>query len=66
TDVPGLHLAPGHGRNGILLAPLTADAVVAGLGGLPALGGTEHGDDVATALATARTDRFARTATTPR
>ena len=66
TDVPGLHLATGHGRNGILLAPLTADAVVAGLGGLPALGGTEHGDDVATALATARTDRFARTATTPR
>ncbi len=66
TDVPGLHLATGHGRNGILLAPLTADAVVAGLGGLPGLGGTEPGDDVATALATARTDRFTRTATTPR
>jgi glycine oxidase len=66
TDVPGLHLATGHGRNGILLAPLTADAVVAGLGGLSGLGGTEPGDDVATALATARTDRFARTATTPR
>lgn len=66
TDVPGLHLATGHGRNGILLAPLTADAVVAGLGRLSGLGGTESGDDVATALATARTDRFARTPTTPR
>ncbi|MET3974814.1 glycine oxidase ThiO [Cellulosimicrobium sp. 4261] len=71
TDVPGLHLATGHGRNGILLAPLTADAVVAGLGGLPGddgtePGGTAPGDDVATALATARTDRFVRTATTPR
>ena len=66
TDVPGLHLATGHGRNGILLAPLTADAVVAGLGGLPALGGTEHGADGAPALAPARTDRVARTAPPPR
>jgi glycine oxidase len=27
--VPGLHYATGHGRNGILLAPVTADAVAA-------------------------------------
>ncbi|WP_407318890.1 glycine oxidase ThiO [Isoptericola halotolerans] len=33
THVPGLHLATGHHRNGILLAPLTADVVVAGLTG---------------------------------
>lgn len=31
THVPGLHLATGHYRNGVLLAPLTADAVVAGV-----------------------------------
>ncbi|MEG3615844.1 glycine oxidase ThiO [Isoptericola haloaureus] len=31
THVPGLHLATGHYRNGILLAPLTAEVVVAGL-----------------------------------
>ncbi|MBD5786848.1 glycine oxidase ThiO [Cellulosimicrobium terreum] len=35
TEVPGLHVAAGHGRNGVLLAPLTADAVVAGLTGTP-------------------------------
>ncbi|WP_139315934.1 glycine oxidase ThiO [Cellulosimicrobium sp. CUA-896] len=52
TGVPGLHVAAGHGRNGVLLAPLTADAVVAGLTG-------EHlDDDVAAALAAARPDRF--------
>ncbi|GAA4735811.1 glycine oxidase ThiO [Isoptericola chiayiensis] len=33
TAVPGLHLATGHHRNGVLLAPLTADLVVAGLTG---------------------------------
>ncbi|WP_343035662.1 glycine oxidase ThiO [Isoptericola sediminis] len=33
THVPGLHLATGHHRNGILLAPLTAEIVVAGLTG---------------------------------
>lgn len=33
TAVPGLLAAIGHGRNGVLLAPLTADAVVAGLTG---------------------------------
>jgi glycine oxidase len=41
TEVPGLHLAAGHHRNGVLLAPVTADAVVAGLEGgdlPPALG----------------------------
>ena len=32
---PGVLVATGHGRNGILLAPLTADAVVAALAGLP-------------------------------
>jgi glycine oxidase len=30
---PGLFVATGHGRNGMLLAPITADAVVAMLGG---------------------------------
>lgn len=33
THVPGLHLATGHHRNGVLLAPLTADVVVAGVTG---------------------------------
>lgn len=33
TPVPGLHLATGHFRNGVLLAPVTADAVVAALDG---------------------------------
>ena len=63
TAVPGLHVATGHGRNGILLAPLTADAVVAGLtgAGLP--------PDAAAALDPARAHRFAAPAlhtTTPR
>jgi glycine oxidase len=31
--VPGLHWAVGHYRNGILLAPITADIVLAGLTG---------------------------------
>ena len=31
TPVAGLHLATGHHRNGILLAPLTAQAVAAGI-----------------------------------
>lgn len=35
TAVPGLLAAVGHGRNGVLLAPLTADAVVAVLTGAP-------------------------------
>ena len=56
---------PGDLRDEAFCRQMVADAV-AGLGGLPALGGTEPRDDVATALATARTDRFARTATTPR
>ncbi|MCK0118096.1 glycine oxidase ThiO [Isoptericola sp. S6320L] len=49
SATPGLHLATGHHRGGVLLAPLTADAVVAGLTGaaLPA------------ALADAAPDRFA-------
>ena len=33
TEVEGLHLAVGHFRNGILLTPITADTVVAGLDG---------------------------------
>ena len=33
ASVPGLHWAVGHYRNGILLAPITADIVVAGLTG---------------------------------
>ncbi|MGM7423206.1 FAD-dependent oxidoreductase [Cellulosimicrobium sp. CpK407] len=59
TAVPGLHLATGHGRNGILLAPLTADAVMAGLTGA-ALPPT-----VAAALAPTRTDRFAEPGVAP-
>jgi glycine oxidase len=35
TDVPGLLVATGHYRNGILLAPITADAVSALLAGEP-------------------------------
>lgn len=63
TDVPGLHVATGHGRNGILLAPLTAEAVVAGITGarLP--------PDAHAALAPTGAGRFAplaaRRATTP-
>lgn len=52
TAVPGLHLATGHGRNGILLAPLTADAAVA------ALTGATPSPGAAVALAVARGDRF--------
>ena len=33
TAIAGLHLATGHFRNGVLLAPVTAAAVVAGLDG---------------------------------
>ena len=35
TAVEGLHIATGHYRNGILLAPVTAHAVTAGLAGNP-------------------------------
>ncbi|MCB7136697.1 glycine oxidase ThiO [Cellulosimicrobium marinum] len=55
TAVPGLHVAAGHGRNGILLAPLTADAVVAGLTGSPS---TARSEDLAHALAVADPARF--------
>jgi glycine oxidase len=34
--VPGLHLATGHFRNGIILAPITAETVAATLAGKPA------------------------------
>jgi len=34
--LPGLHYATGHHRNGILLAPLTADVVAAQLAGAAA------------------------------
>ena len=33
TSVPGLAVATGHYRNGILLAPITAEALVTLLGG---------------------------------
>ncbi len=33
ADIPGLHWAAGLGRGGILLAPITAELVCAGLGG---------------------------------
>lgn len=49
SSVPGLLVATGHYRNGILLAPLTADAVCALLAG----------DDVPEALAGFGPDRFA-------
>jgi glycine oxidase len=35
ASAPGLHWAVGHYRNGILLAPITADIVLAGLAGAP-------------------------------
>jgi glycine oxidase len=35
TPIEGLHLAEGHLRNGILLAPLTATVVAAGVLGSP-------------------------------
>ncbi|MHB8718525.1 MAG: glycine oxidase ThiO [Candidatus Dormibacteria bacterium] len=35
TAVPGLLVATGHHRNGVLLAPITAEAVVGALRGLP-------------------------------
>ncbi|MEL7975619.1 glycine oxidase ThiO [Isoptericola sp. F-RaC21] len=53
TAVPGLLAAVGHGRNGVLLAPLTADAVVAALTGAP------PPDDTHDALAAADPRRFA-------
>lgn len=59
TGVPGLVVATGHGRNGVLLAPLTAEAVVAALTGEPL------DDDAAAALAPARPDRFAPAAPVP-
>ncbi len=34
-SIPGLHYATGHTRNGILLAPITADAVAAAILGRP-------------------------------
>lgn len=56
TDVPGLVLATGHHRNGILLAPVTAAAVVALLSGAP----------MPEALQPADPRRFARHQTTVR
>lgn len=42
ADVPGLHWAAGHGRGGILLAPVTAELVCAGLTGAdPGLDGLD-------------------------
>jgi glycine oxidase len=34
--IPGLYYATGHTRNGILLAPVTADAIAAAVLGRPA------------------------------
>lgn len=48
SGTPGLHLATGHHRGGVLLAPLTAEAVVAGL----------TGASVPAVLDVARPDRF--------
>jgi glycine oxidase len=56
TEVPGLVLAAGHHRNGILLAPITAAAVVAALVGAPA----------PDAMAPADPRRFTRRAATTR
>ena len=47
AGLPGLHWAVGHFRNGILLAPVTAEIVVAGLLGQPP-------DEVAAPFAPAR------------
>ncbi|MCC7276383.1 MAG: glycine oxidase ThiO [Alphaproteobacteria bacterium] len=53
---PGLHFATGHHRNGILLAPATAEIVAAGI-----LGGTPPVGAAAFAL-----DRFTKEVATPR
>jgi len=45
ADVPGLHWAAGHGRGGILLAPITAELVWAGLSGDDASSGALQGLD---------------------
>ncbi|WP_402461662.1 glycine oxidase ThiO [Isoptericola aurantiacus] len=68
THVPGLHLATGHHRNGILLAPLTADVVVAGVTG-SWFGVDDAGTDPGATLAALRaTDprRFSPSAHDPR
>ena len=57
TAVPGLLAAVGHGRNGVLLAPLTAEAVLAELSGAP---------PVVAGLAAADPRRFAPTSVPPR
>lgn len=68
TDVPGLHLATGHYRNGILMAPLTADVVVAGLTGTWFDVGRTAADPAATVAALRACDprRFTRQDTDPR
>jgi glycine oxidase len=43
SSIPGLVLATGHYRNGILLAPLTAELVVAELSGAPARADADGG-----------------------
>jgi glycine oxidase len=55
----GLTWATGHHRNGILLAPLTAELVVASLEG-------DSGDELADLLATCDPGRFAPPASRPR
>jgi glycine oxidase len=71
TGVPGLIVATGHYRNGILLAPLTAQAVVGMLGGHDPgrLGGPgpdhSRGTDGAGPFATFGPERFAAGALAP-
>ena len=50
TEIDGLLWATGHGRNGVLLAPITAEAVAACL----------SGEDASEAIAPFAPDRFAR------
>ncbi len=52
--VPGLHLATGHHRGGVLLAPVTADLVAGAL--------REEGEEIAPAFSPARFDHVGVTA----
>jgi glycine oxidase len=69
TDLPGLIVATGHYRNGILLAPVTADEVARILLGGTAAGAGRPADTNATGLTAAfapfRPDRFAAAAGRP-
>jgi glycine oxidase len=52
--IDGLLLATGHYRNGILLAPLTADAVAAQLAGKPVEGAIAAADPARSSFVTQR------------